>query len=391
MTKIEENIVNIAMRAGLLLHTGQIKYAEAEGHMGMTQAIVALAQKFEDLNADVDFNSSEKEYWEEIDRFAEDQLLWLYGADPDAPEASEPDPKQIVQFNETSKEELNVQLYYKMSEELDAFRMELACKDTEEVLRDCYALALREDLVLAMENNDLESCQAAAMLGLDQPLAAAVQAFERMESSCHMEEMWQAIENAAFTLTGDPDESDSTEAEVLTAEEKLEELREELVNIINEREDEDLDYRRATWLDQRYLEVDSQIQTLEKELREHDLPWSVLEEPKQADEAGKVQCCGDAVLPMLHEDLAPLSVMCRECDSQFCAFNPEGVCRYPLVYGKEPGVHDNGCNGFCYQERLSAGSGETLPDLVIEEERTFDTAVKAGAIKETREVRESDT
>lgn len=46
-------------------------------------------------------------------------------------------------------------------------------------------------------------------------------------------------------------------------EDKLEELRDELTDIINESENDDLDYRRATWLDQRYSEVSNQIQELE--------------------------------------------------------------------------------------------------------------------------------
>lgn len=37
--------------------------------------------------------------------------------------------------------------------------------------------------------------------------------------------------------------------------------------------------------------------------------------------------------------------MCQECDSEFCAFNPGGICKYPLVYGKEPELTDDGCSG----------------------------------------------
>lgn len=39
--------------------------------------------------------------------------------------------------------------------------------------------------------------------------------------------------------------------------------------------------------------------------------------------------------------------MCFECDSETCAFNPEGVCMYPVVYGKEPDLEAfNGCSGW---------------------------------------------
>lgn len=54
-------------------------------------------------------------------------------------------------------------------------------------------------------------------------------------------------------------------------EDRLEDLRDELTNIINEREDDDLDYRRALWLDQRYLEVTNQIQEGEQLLQAREM------------------------------------------------------------------------------------------------------------------------
>ena len=39
--------------------------------------------------------------------------------------------------------------------------------------------------------------------------------------------------------------------------------------------------------------------------------------------------------------------MCFECDSETCAFNPEGVCMYPVVYGKTPDLETfDGCSGW---------------------------------------------
>ena len=43
--------------------------------------------------------------------------------------------------------------------------------------------------------------------------------------------------------------------------------------------------------------------------------------------------------------------LCEPCDAECCAFNPDGICMYPLVYGKEPGQNFNGCNGFCYKAK----------------------------------------
>lgn len=42
--------------------------------------------------------------------------------------------------------------------------------------------------------------------------------------------------------------------------------------------------------------------------------------------------------------------LCKECDAEHCAFNPEGVCLFPMVGGRSPDLNDNGCNDFCYKE-----------------------------------------
>ncbi len=79
MTWKEENIVNVAMMAASLLEKGIIAPDDREGHMGMTQNIISIAEKFERQNAGVDFNEGDRDYWEEIDKFAEAELLELYG------------------------------------------------------------------------------------------------------------------------------------------------------------------------------------------------------------------------------------------------------------------------------------------------------------------------
>ena len=42
--------------------------------------------------------------------------------------------------------------------------------------------------------------------------------------------------------------------------------------------------------------------------------------------------------------------LCFECDSEFCAYNPDGICKFALIYGRTPVLHDDGCNEFCYKE-----------------------------------------
>lgn len=52
--------------------------------------------------------------------------------------------------------------------------------------------------------------------------------------------------------------------EPVCLEDQYEELRNEMTDIINEQEDDDIDYRRALWLDERYSEVDSKLFEIRK-------------------------------------------------------------------------------------------------------------------------------
>ena len=44
--------------------------------------------------------------------------------------------------------------------------------------------------------------------------------------------------------------------------------------------------------------------------------------------------------------LAVRNFLCFECDSETCAFNPEGICCFPLVYGRSPQINDDGCDSW---------------------------------------------
>ena len=48
--------------------------------------------------------------------------------------------------------------------------------------------------------------------------------------------------------------------------------------------------------------------------------------------------------------LARASRLCCECDSETCAFNPDGICKVPFITGKAPGLSDDGCTDYCYRE-----------------------------------------
>lgn len=50
-------------------------------------------------------------------------------------------------------------------------------------------------------------------------------------------------------------------------------------------------------------------------------------------------------------DLYNRRALCSECDSEHCAFNPEGLCMYPFLYGHEPEVtEEDGCRSFIVKE-----------------------------------------
>ncbi len=45
-----------------------------------------------------------------------------------------------------------------------------------------------------------------------------------------------------------------------------------------------------------------------------------------------------------------LQDLCTECDSEYCVFNPDGICKVPFVTGEAPRLGDDGCADYCYKE-----------------------------------------
>ena len=48
--------------------------------------------------------------------------------------------------------------------------------------------------------------------------------------------------------------------------------------------------------------------------------------------------------------LAARNILCEECMSETCAFNPEGICRFPLVYGRKPRLSEEGCSDWLFAD-----------------------------------------
>ena len=111
----------------------------------------------------------------------------------------------------------------------------------------------------------------------------------------------------------------------------------------------------ALWADLADVPVDSDTEKLEED-------WFIF--PKGTDKEDIWHWFDDrhskGVAYLLYRDgvdrtpemaqLCYLKQLCKECDAEHCVFNSEGVCLFPLVGGRSPGLNDNGCNDFCYKE-----------------------------------------
>ena len=93
-------------------------------------------------------------------------------------------------------EELNLQLYQKMAAEQAQYREWLLSQPPDEILRHCYEYAVREDILYSLEENDIPSEKAKALLKSPTPVADIYNRYEKCESA-HMEEIRDAVEARA--------------------------------------------------------------------------------------------------------------------------------------------------------------------------------------------------
>lgn len=93
-------------------------------------------------------------------------------------------------------EELNLQLYQKMAAEQAKYREWLLSQPPDEILRHCYEYTVREDILYSLEENDISSEKAKALLKSPTPVADIYNRYEKSESA-HMEEIRDAVEARA--------------------------------------------------------------------------------------------------------------------------------------------------------------------------------------------------
>ena len=81
-----------------------------------------------------------------------------------------------------ANEDLHSQLYDKMFAEQEQFRGWLLTQPPEEILNNTYTYAVRQDILMRMEDSDLSDEQAAALLKLEHPLAEILGEFNKLET-----------------------------------------------------------------------------------------------------------------------------------------------------------------------------------------------------------------
>lgn len=99
----------------------------------------------------------------------------------------------------TINEELNTALYKKMFAEQANFRSWLLSQPPEEILNHTYEYTVREDILMALECNDLESTQARILLSSPAPLQDIFSKFEHRETD-YMDVVRDCMESRAGEL-----------------------------------------------------------------------------------------------------------------------------------------------------------------------------------------------
>ena len=79
---------------------------------------------------------------------------------------------------EKTQEELNLELYSKLTDELEKYKEELLSMSSAELLEHAYKFAVREDIVLYFGCNDLEANEAEVLLKAENTLDILFDAWE---------------------------------------------------------------------------------------------------------------------------------------------------------------------------------------------------------------------
>jgi len=89
---------------------------------------------------------------------------------------------------------LNTQLYQKMYAEQEQYTAYLLTLTPAEILDHASEYVCRENILMAMENNDLNNARAKALLKSSTPLAEVYNKYAGWEHCKQQQEIWNAVE-----------------------------------------------------------------------------------------------------------------------------------------------------------------------------------------------------
>ena len=98
-----------------------------------------------------------------------------------------------------SNEQLNALLYRKLEAEQRNYKRWLMEQPPEVILANAYKYAMREDVLLCFEDNDLPDNLARALLRSAEPLEKVFAAWEASGTG-HMDSMWEKAQEYAAQL-----------------------------------------------------------------------------------------------------------------------------------------------------------------------------------------------
>ena len=98
-----------------------------------------------------------------------------------------------------TSEELNTAIYEKMAAEQNAYRDRLLTLPPDEILQHAYEYAVRQDILFAMEDLELQPEQCRALLKSPSPVADILKDFEKLELG-YMDTIRNCIEGRASKM-----------------------------------------------------------------------------------------------------------------------------------------------------------------------------------------------
>ena len=98
-----------------------------------------------------------------------------------------------------TSEELNTAIYEKMAAEQNAYRDRLLTLPPDEILQHAYEYAVRQDILFAMEDLELQPEQCRALLKFPSPVADILKDFEKLEQG-YMDAIRDCIDGRASKM-----------------------------------------------------------------------------------------------------------------------------------------------------------------------------------------------